>query len=69
MNDRQANLIVWTCLVLQKKEMQYQTIQKGCLNGVLLFVSNALQTLTSIGHNALLTASAVVMVPYFSCFF
>lgn len=50
------------------KEMKMKTVKKGILNGFLLFLSYAMQTyaqtMTSVGNNAFISASSVVMVPY-----
>lgn len=65
-------ILAWLLIIKKLNHIDKRTIQKGVFNGVLLFVAYALQTyaqtLTSVSNNAFLSASGVVMVPYF-CYF
>lgn len=62
-------LLAWSLIIKKIRHIDSRTIKKGVLNGVLLFIAYALQTyaqtLTSVSHNAFLSASGVVIVPYF----
>lgn len=60
--------LAWLLIAKKIKNLSLKTIKRGILNGVLLFIAYALQTyaqtLTSVGNNAFLSASSVVLVPY-----
>lgn len=61
--------LAWLLIVKKIKKIELRTVKRGILNGMLLFIAYGLQTyaqtLTSVGNNAFLSASSVVMVPYF----
>lgn len=65
-------ILAWMLIIKKIKQIDSRVVKKGIFNGILLFIAYGLQTyaqtLTSVSNNAFLSASGVVMVPYF-CYF
>ena len=64
-----SSILAWLLIIKDIKKIHIKTVKKGVINGTFLFIAYALQTyaqtLTSVSNNAFLSASGVVMVPYF----